>query len=88
MNIICIRIRSGKKIICYTPNSPDIVKKTKQGGVFHQIFNLINSMESYKKGFDIISTIFRLVGSRNLGFDNFQKFEHIRIFEFIHEYFL
>ena len=29
-------------------------------------------MESYKKGFDILSKIFRLIGSSNLGFDYFQ----------------
>ena len=49
MKIIRFHICSGEKIIRYTPNSPDI-GKTKQGGVFLQIFNLISSMESYKKG--------------------------------------
>ena len=47
MNIISIC--SEKKIIHYTPNSPDIVKKTKEGGVFFQIFYLISSMEGYRQ---------------------------------------
>ena len=59
-------------------------KKTKKGGVFLQIFNFIISMESYKKkGFDIISTNFRLIGSNNLRFDYFQIFEYIRIYLWI-----
>ena len=45
-------------------------------------------MERYKKGFDIICKIFRLVGNSNLGFDYFQIFEYTRIFEYICEYFL
>ena len=48
MNIIRSHSRSRKKIICYTQNSPGIVK-TKQGGVFLQISNLISSIKSYKK---------------------------------------
>ena len=47
MNIIRNSVRT-EKIVIYTPNSPDKVKK-KQGGIFLKIFNLISSMESYKK---------------------------------------
>ena len=88
MNIIHIRICSGKKIICYTPNSPDIEKKQSKEEFFLQISNLISCIESYKKSFDNISTIFRRVGSSKLGFDYFQIFKYIWIFKYICEYFL
>ena len=40
-----------------------------------------------QKGFYIISTIFRLVGSSNLRFENCQIFKYILIFENLLEYF-
>ena len=51
MNNILICIHSGGEIVSYTPNSPMIVKKTKDGEVFLKIFNLISSMEKHRKFF-------------------------------------
>ena len=47
----------------------------------------IQPNKQYGKGFDVIPTILRLVGSSNLRFGDFQIFEYIRIIEYIREYF-
>ena len=69
MIIIRNSICSGK-IICYTPNLPNIVK-TNQGGFFS---SNIKPNQQYGK---LHITIFRLVGSSILGFGYFQIFEYI-----------
>ena len=43
----------------------------------HQSFNLIRTLESYKKGFHILSLFFRLAGSSKLWFHYFQIFKFI-----------
>ena len=75
MIIIRNSICSGK-IICYTPNLPNIVK-TNQGGFFSSNIKPNQQYGKLQKGFDIISIIFRLVDSSNLGFGFFQIFEYI-----------
>ena len=86
MYIICIH--SGKKSICYTPNSPNIdMGNFSSPKIDMGNFSLnIQSNKQYgklHKGFDIISAIFRLVGSSNLRFDDFQIFKYILIFKYI-----
>ena len=66
----------------YTPNSPDIVKKKNNARRSCSSNILPNyQYEKLQTGFDMLSTIFRLEGSSNLGIDYF------RIFEYIHEFF-
>ena len=57
-------------------------------GNFSSIIQPNKQYGKLQKGFDILSTILRLVGSSNLRFDDIQIFEYIRILEYIHEYFL
>ena len=82
MNNICIHIRSEKNIFA-TFQIANYSKKQRKEEFFFKYLTLC--MESYKKGFDILSTIFRLLGSSNLGFDYFQILEYIGIFEYIRE---
>ena len=77
MNIICIHIPWGEKIIRYTPNSPGIVKKNKARKSFSSNIYPNQQYGKLQKGFDVISRIFRLVGSSNLRFDYFQILEYI-----------
>ena len=79
MNIIHICICSGgKKTFHYTPNSPGIVQnKTKRSFSLNILLNQQYGKLKQKKKFVFVSTIFRLVGSSNLGLDYFQIFEYI-----------
>ena len=76
MNNIDICIHSGKN---YSLHS----KFTKKGGVFLVNILLYLQYGKLQKAFDILSTIFRLVGNSIL----YSIFEYIWIFEYIHEYF-
>ena len=72
--ILFVFVFIQEKNIRYTPNSPiEEKKKNKERRFFSLNVNLITSMKNFKqkKGFDIVSTIFRLVSSSNLFFDYF-----------------
>ena len=62
--------------------------KNKERRTFSLNISLYYQYGKLQKGFDILSTIFRLLGSSKLGFDYFQIFKYIWTFDHICEYIL
>ena len=84
--ILFVFVFVQEKNICYTPIYLLKEEEKKEWRIFFYIY-LNQQSGKLQNVFDIISTIFRLVGSTNLGLDYFLILEYIQMFKYICEYF-